>query len=269
MGQNCKAMFGIKIKEIDLQKMPIKKILIIGQFLVIIFFVRSCHLKDLTINSNGVQMQMYEGKANEFEKKANKLGEEVSLQNQMVVQKTKEVEKELLKNSLLTKLNEQVKFEASTKIKNLLAKYDYDDGDSGDGEGGGTFVITVHDTIQVNGKDSITTIEGIKVGTKFKADTSQWYNIAGSIQKDGVKFDSVSFKSAFTLNIGEKRVKGYKGWLFGKKEPKVELINPNPYTKVDVMKNIKLEERKWWDNGWVKFSAGVLVGGAVIIYATH
>lgn len=263
-------MFGLKFKEIDLQKLPIKKVVIIGQFLVIIFFVRSCHLKDLTINSNGVQLQMYEGKANEFEKKANKLGQEVALQNQMVVQKTKAVEKELLKNSLLTKLNEQVKFEASTKIKNLLAKYtgtDWGDGDTGDGEGGGTIVVTIHDTIQVDGKDSIRTIEGIRVGTKFKADTSQWYKIAGTIQKDGIKFDSLSFKSDFTLNIGEKRVKGYKGWLFGKKEAKVELINPNPYTKVDVMKNIKLEDRKWWDNGWVKFGAGVLAGGTLIILA--
>ena len=250
-------MFGLKFKEIDLNKLPLKKMVIIGQFVFIIFFVRSCHLKDLTINSNGVQMQMYEGKANEFEKKANKLGQEIALQNQVVVQKTKEIEKELLKNSLLTKLNEQVKFEASTKIKNIMAAYS---GSSG------TVVITIHDTIRLpGGRDSITTTEGIRVGTKFKADTSQWYKIAGSIQKEGVKFDSVSFKSAFTLNIGEKRVQGYKGWLLGKKEAKVELINPNPYTKVDVMKNIKLEDKKWWDNGWVKFGAGVLVGGTLII----
>jgi hypothetical protein len=159
---------------------------------------------------------------------------------------------------LLTSLNEQVKFEASTKIKNIMATYS---GSSG------TVVITIHDTIRLPGRDSITTTEGIRVGTKFKADTSQWYKIAGSIQKEGVKFDSVSFKSAFTLNIGEKRVKGYKGWLLGKKEAKVELINPNPYTKVDVMKNIKLEDRKWWNNGWVKFGAGVFLGGTLIILA--
>jgi hypothetical protein len=252
-------MFGLNFKEIDLQKLPLKKMVIIGQFLIIIFIVRSCHLKDLTINSNGVQMQMYEGKANEFEKKANKLGQEVDLQNQMVVQKTKDIEKELLKNSLLTKLNEQVKFEASTKIKNIMAIYSGTSGKE---------VITIHDTIKLpGGRDSITTTIGIKVGTAFKADTSQWYKIAGTIQKEGIKFDSVSFKSAFTLNIGEKRVKGYKGWLLGKKEAKVELINPNPYTKVDVMKNIKLEDRKWWDNGWVKFGAGVFLGGTLIILA--
>lgn len=251
-----------KFKEIDLggllQKLSLKKVIIIGQFVVIIFCVRSCHLKDLTINSNGVQIQMYQGKANEFEKKANKLGQEVSLQNQMVIQKTRDLEKELLKNSLLTKLNEQVKFEATTKINKIMAEYVGNNG---------TEVITVHDTIRLPGRDSITTIEGIRVGTKFKADTSQWYKVAGSVEKKGVRLDSVSFKSAFTLNIGEKRVKGYKGWLLGKKEAKVELINPNPYTKVDVMKNIKLEDKKWWDNGWVKFGAGVLVGGTVIILA--
>jgi hypothetical protein len=154
-------------------------------------------------------------------------------------------------------LNEQVKFEASTKIKNLIAQY----------TSRGDEIITIRDTIRINGKDSIRTIEGVKVGTAFKADTSKWYKVYGSIQNNGVKFDSLSFKSAFTLNIGEKRVKGYKGWLFGKKEAKVELINPNPYTTVDVMKNIKLEDRKWWDNGWVKFGAGVFLGGTLIILA--
>ena len=266
-------MFGLKFEKIDLQKMPIKKIVIVGQFLVIIFFVRSCHLKDLTINSNGVQLQMYEGKVNQYETTVNKLGEKVSTQNQMIVEKTKAIQKELLKNSTLTTLNEQVKFEASTKIKNLLAKYtgnvnfgDTGDGNNGDGNGDGDGPdVVIHDTIIKNGDTSI--VEGIRVGTKFKADTSQWYKIAGTIQKDGIKFDSLSFVSKFTLNIGEKRVKGYKGWLFGKKEAKVELINPNPYTNVDVMKNIKLEDRKWWDNGWVKFGAGVLFGGTLIILA--
>jgi hypothetical protein len=176
----------------------------------------------------------------------------------MIVQKTKELEKELLKNSTLKTLNEQVKFEASTKIKNIIAKYE-----AKVGQPAGSEVIAVHDTI--NGKDTI--VEGIKTGTKFKIDTSQWYSIVGSIEKEGVKFDSVKFKSAFTLNFGEQRVKGYKGWLLGKKEPKIELINPNPYTTVDVMKNIKLEDKKWWDNGWLKFGAGVLVGGTILILA--
>lgn len=263
MGQRCEEMGLFKFKEIDLGKLlkelPLKKIVIVGQFVVIIFCVRSCHLRDLTIDGNGVKIQMYEGKANEFEKKANKLGQEVALQNQMVVQKTKDLEKELLKNSLLTRLNEQVKFEAKTMIKRIEAQY------SGTT---GTEVVTVHDTIRLaDGTKKDTTTYAVKVGTKFRADTSQWYTIAGSIGKKGVKFDTVSFKSAFTLNVGEKRVKGYKGWLFGKKEAKVELINPNPYTTVDVMKNVKLEDKKWWDNGWVKFGTGVLVGGTIIILA--
>jgi hypothetical protein len=253
-------MFGIKFKEIDLQKMPIKKIVIIGQFLIILFCVRTCHIKDLTINNKGVELKMYEGKTNEFETTKNKLGEKIALQDQMIVQKDKAIEKELLKNSLLTKLNEQVKFEASTKIKNFIANY----------SGNGTEIITVHDTIKLaNGKDSIETIEGVKIGTAFKADTSKWYKIAGTIQKQGVKFDLVSFQSDFTMNVGEKRVKGIKGWLLGKKEAKVELINTNPYTTIDVMKNVKLVDKKWYQNGWLKFGAGVLIGGAIISYATH
>ena len=243
-------MFGLKFKEIDLNKLPLKKIVIIGQFLVIIFLVRSCHLKELTLSSKGLEIEM-------FEKKTNKLGEELYLQKQMIVDRDKSLEKELLKNSELTKLNEQVKFEAQTMIENIEAQYYGSNG---------TEVVTIHDTVRVPGgtvKD--TSFKAIKVGTKFVADTSKWYKISGKIGEKGVSFDTINFKSSFTLNIGEKRVKGYKGWLLGKKEPMVELINSNPYTKIDAMKNIKFVDRKWYDNGWVKFGAGVLIGGGLIL----
>ena len=255
-------MFGIEFSKIDLQKMPIKKIVIIGQFLLIVFCLRSCHLKDLTLNSNGIELKMYEGRVNEFESAVNKLGEKVSIQNQMIVQSNKSLQKELLKNSTLTTLNEQIKFEASTKIKNVMANY-YNDKNSSNNNTPATVTVTVHDSVK--GTDAV--VEAVKVGTKFKADTSKWYKAYGTIEKEGVKLDSLSFKSDFTMNIGQKRVKGYKGWLLGKKEPKVELVNPNPYTTIDVMKNIKLEDNKWWDNGWIKFGLGVVAGGTVLILA--
>lgn len=246
----------LSFKKIDLQKLPYKKILLVGQFLVIIFCVRSCHLKDLTINNDGLKIQMYQNQVQTFEKEVNKLGEKLTTQDQLIISKNKALEKELLKNSNLKSLNEQIKFQAETKIKNIIAEY------SGNG---GIEVITLRDTIIKDGDTSI--VEGIRVGTKFKADTSKWYSVSGSIEKEGIKFDSLSFKSDFTLNIGEKRVKGIKGWLFGKTEPKIELINPNPYIEINVMKNIKLENKKWWNNGWVKFGAGFLLGGGLIILA--
>ncbi len=251
-------MFGFKFEKIDLQKLPVKKILIIGQFLVIIFCVRSCHLKDLTINNNGLQIQMYKGNENKFANTINKFGQKVSIQNQMIADNSKAFQKELLKNSTLTTINEQVKFEASTKIKNIIAAYS-----NIPGSAIGSEVITIHDT--AHGKDVV--IEGIKTGTKFSADTSKWYSIYGSIEKEGIKIDSMGFSSDFTMNIGVKKVKGYKGWLLGNKEPEVELINPNPYTKIDVMKNVKLVDEKWWNNGWIKFGLGVGVGGAIMILA--
>ena len=247
----------INFKQIDLQKMPIKKIVIIGQFLVILFCVRTCHIKDLTINNRGLELKMYEGKTNEFEVTKNKFGEKIALQDQMIIQTNKDLQKALLNNSLLNKLNEQVKFETSTKIKNIVANYE---------AGLATEIINIRDTI-IKGGDT-TIVEGISIGTKFKADTSKWYSVFGSIEKNGIKFDSINFKSDFTINIGEKKVKSYKGWLFGKKEPKVELINPNPYTNIDVMKNIKIDNKKWYQNGWLKFGAGLLIGSAGIIYLT-
>ncbi len=232
-----------------------KKIVIIGQFLIIILMVRSCRLQDLTIDQHGFKLKMYENKVNEFTTTVNKLGEKVSTQDQMIVDRDKALEEELLKNSNLSKLNEQIQFKAETKIKDVLAKY-----------GNETVVVTLRDTIINNGDTSI--VIGIPVGTKFSADTSKWYSIAGTLEEKGVRLDSVKFNSDFTMNIGLKKVKGVKGWLLGKKEPKIELINKNPYTNVVGLKNIKFEDnKKWWNNGWVKFGAGALVGGMFIIMA--
>lgn len=225
----------------------------IGQFLVILFMVRGCHLKDLILDKNGLQLNMYEGQINQFSTKINEFGEKVSTQDQIISGANKELEKELLKNSELTRLNEQIRIQSQTKIQNILTEYK-------NLSGGG--VTLIRDTIIKNGDTTI--VNGVPIGTKFSQDTSKWYSFAGSLQENGVMFDSIKFNSDFTINVGLKKVKGYKGWLFGKKEPKVEIINKNPYTDITGMKNIKFENNKWWQNGWIKFGAGVLAGAVII-----
>lgn len=245
-------MFGLE--KINLNKLPIKKIIIIGQFAFILFMVRSCSLQNLIIDRNDSQVKMYENKANEFSKTVNKLGQKVSTQDQMIMERNKELEKEMLKSSNLSKINQQIKFQAETNINNIIASY---------AGNNGTEVKFIHDTIiKLNGDTAI--IIGVPIGTTFKADTSKWYSVSGSLQKQGVKFDSISFKSDFDINIGLKKKKGYKGWLLGKKEPKVEIVNKNPYTNINVMKNVTFVDNKWWQSGWLKFGAGVLLGGFLI-----
>lgn len=234
--------------------MPIKKIIIIGQFAVILFMVRSCHLQDLTIDKNGIQVKMYENKINEFTTQINKYGHEVATQKQMIMDRNKELEKKLLENSNLSKLNEQIKIESETKLKNIVANYS--------GSKPNEIVKFIHDTIIKNGDTTI--LSGVPLGTKFKQDTSKWYSISGSLEQNGVKFDSIKFNNEVEVNIGLQKEKGYKGWLLGKRNPTVEVINKNPYTKTNGMQNIKFEDNKWWNNGWLKFGAGVLLGGLIL-----
>ncbi len=249
----------IKFKDLDLNKMPIKKILIIGQFAVIIFMLRTCQLQDLTINKNGVAIKMYENKMNEFTTKVNKYGHQLAEQDQMIANRDKDLEEQLLKNSELSKLNEQIKYQSETKIKNIKAQYTNNNGEVVER------IQLVHDTIIKNGDTTL--ISGIPIGTKFAAqDTGNWYSLAGELAADGVKFDSINFRSDVEVNIGMKKQDGYKGWLFGRKDPKVEIVNLNPYSKTVNMRNIKLEDpKRWWESGWVKFGAGFLLGGAFIL----
>jgi hypothetical protein len=247
----------INFKNIDLNKMPIKKIVILGQFAVILFLVRSCHLQDLTISSNGLRIKMYENKVNEFTTKVNEYGHQLATQDQMIVERDKDLEKQLLRNSELSKLNEQIKYQAETKIKNIVANY-------GSGSNNETVKI-IHDTIIKDGDTSV--IAAVPIGTKFAArDTGNWYSLGGSLEKEGVKFDSINFRSDVEVNIGLVKQPGYKGWLLGRKDPKVEIVNKNPYSSVVNMRNIKLEDpKRWWESGWIKFGAGFLLGGAFVM----
>ncbi len=225
-------------EKIDIQKLPVQKLLIVVLTIISIISIRGCRLKDLALNSKGVELQFYQNKTQAVTQEKNKLGEQVTSQSLMMIDKDKALEKQLLANSNLTEINNHYKVKLSTAITNVTAAYTSSSGDAASADSSFNPIMTVEEA-KTKLPDST---EIAVVGTHFIKE-DKWYMIKGSIQRNGIKFDSLSFVNEPTINIGYKRKSGIKGY-FQKKEKTIEIINPNPYTTTTAMSNINFNPPK-------------------------
>ncbi len=245
----------ISFKKIDIQKLPIQKLFIVALSIILIFSIRSCRLKEVALNDKGLELNFYQSKNQEITKEKNKLGEDVASQKLLLITRDKDLEKQLLANSNLTKINSHYQAKLSTVMTNVSAAYIRD---------------TIHHYVVSAkfAKDSLPdTTQLVVVGTKFiKVD--EWYTVKGSIQKGGINFDTLSIFNNPKINIGYKRKSGFKGY-FQKQEKTIEIINPNPYTSTIGISNVnfKAPEPRFYETKIFNFGLGVLAtifGGAIL-----
>ena len=70
-----------------------------------------------------------------------------------------------------------------------------------------------------------------------------WFAFNGSVDSIGLSIDSMVFMNKFDVTIGYKKPdKSFK--FLRKKEPVVELISYNPYTKINYVNNVVVEKPK-------------------------
>ena len=94
---------------------------------------------------------------------------------------------------------------------------------------------------------------------KFFDIDSLHYTMSGEITKRDITFNSVVFPNNQSITVGTK-----KNGLFKKNEYIVALQNSNPYVNVTGIQSYTFTpDIKWYQRGWVKFGAGVVVGGLV------
>jgi len=229
----------LSFAKIDLQKLPYTKILLVAVTIVAIMAIRSCSLKELEVTSSGVKIQMYQAQSKVFETTVNTLGEKVSTQLAVITNKDKEVQALLSKNSTLTKLYSQVVVGSKSLVSDITLTYSKHD--------------TIHD------KDTVY----VSVGSEFRK-YDQWYSISGTVQENGVKIDSLTFKDSTTYNIGTKKLPGLTGY-FKPYEPTLEVINHNPYVTAKSLQNMKFVSKpKWWEHKGIWFGAGAISAGTAI-----
>jgi len=68
----------------------------------------------------------------------------------------------------------------------------------------------------------------------------KWFNISGSVKKDGLLIDTLKIKNESTVTIGWKKT----GFLWFGRKPLVEIENSNPYLSLSRVSNVVIEKKK-------------------------
>lgn len=232
-----------------------QKVMIGSQVLLIIIIVmmaRSCSEQKAIAELNQYKLDEYLDERQEFVTTIGNQGAELASQEEVILAKDREIEKKLLENSELQRLNRQIKINMETRIDSLIAKYS--------GSGSDIFITqtdTIHDTTFVQ------VPIGVKFGTPFSVN-DQWYYTGGKITQEGVLFDSLSFINDLTITVGRKR----DGW-FKPMKTMVEVRNENPYTGVTGLNNVNIqkEKDKLINKPWFTFLLGTGTGFLIGVLA--
>jgi len=116
---------------------------------------------------------------------------------------------------------------------------------------------TVLDTIQIrfNTHDTLR-LPCDEFERRFTVDSS-FYLIDGLLTNESLTFNRISFPDDLSIVVGTK-----KNGLFKANEYIVTAQHTNPYVVTTGLQNFEFKpDKKWWQRGWVKFVAGIVVGG--------
>jgi hypothetical protein len=207
----------------------------------------------ISIEEHELKVAQYLKGQQDFKSTINKQGQELVSQKQVLINKDKDLQKLLLENSELRRLNSQIKFESTTTITKIQALYK--DVKYLTEKIKQISILPNGDTVYIERTDTI----GIPFGTKFNK-SDKWFEFSGSVEKQGIQMDSLSIYNSYVITVGTKRKS-----LFKPMETYVELFNENPYTRTTSMNNIKvIDKKKWYQKSIVKFGGGFILGAATM-----
>lgn len=226
--------------KLNLHKLPLSKIVAVGAIIWAIMATKSCNLAKVELSSSkGIYIELYQKQAKEFTIERNAEKQEVATQIELVEKARGEaasLKAELLRKSLLKDITRNATVETVNNMSGINASF-----------------------IQPEVSLPKPTIS---VGQQF-LDSNKWYTIKGTILNDRVRFDSLYFKNALTINYGLKKDKGLIGY-FKKPKSVVEVINESPYAKTTEIKNITFKQKRI--KPIVYFGAGIVAGVIAVHY---
>lgn len=166
-----------------------------------------------------------------FSKMKNANGQTIAIQEQRILQMTKENMRLVETVNKYKKLSGQVRIETVTEIKEVKIPYE-------------VLVVSYRD------KDSNLFI---KVPLPFSKKDS-FYTIIGKVQQDGVTLSSISIPNALTITTGLTN-----GGFFKKDKYVIEVISDNPHTEFTKIKNTQfVPKTKFYKKWWFGFSVGAV-----------
>jgi hypothetical protein len=191
----------------------IKNILIAIMAIVIVMMkFQSCNLEKKNNEAVLSLLQLTQEKG-ELEKKVDEQGREISVAQNIILQKTNEIESQLKEIDELQTLTTKVQIRNRTVYNKIE--------------------VPLHDTLFIMRYDTIE--------AKSFEFNDGWLVMKGAIADSVLTFDSLSVVNKFNIEIGERK----QGW-FKKKEQVVYVRNANPHTKTDELYSYTLEDNKKW-----------------------
>lgn len=128
---------------------------------------------------------------------------------------------------------------------------------------------------------SNSTIEVKNVVIPYKSDSNNVFNIPCQFDPFNLTLDSVDIKmdanvyptkfeiinlelpDQETIVVGEK-----KNGFLGRKTT-IDVMHSNKYIRVNSIKGYTISEKKWYDNKWITFIGGAIIGGTLIKVLAH
>jgi hypothetical protein len=191
----------------------IKNILIaIMAIIIVMMKFQSCNLEKKNNEAVLSLLQLTQEKG-ELEKKVDEQGREISVAQNIILQKTNEIESQLKEIDELHTLTTKVQIRNRTVYNKIE--------------------VPLHDTLFIMRYDTIE--------AKSFEFNDGWLIMQGAIADSVLTFDSLSVVNKFNIEIGERK----QGW-FKKKEQVVYVRNANPHTKTDELYSYTLEDNKKW-----------------------
>lgn len=175
------------------------------------------------------QEQLIESEMNNqmLYKKIDKQDREVSQVQSVVLEKDREIQRQLTEIKELKSLDSKIVFRTRTKIDTLR--------------------VAIVDTVIVRENDTI-------YNSTFSF-SDKWLVMKGGIEREKIMFDSLVINNAYNIELGQVR----KG-LFGR-ESVAFIRNENPYTSTTEAKSFVLKEnKKWYQKDGFKIATSVILG---------
>ena len=133
------------------------------------------------------------------------------------------------------KVNAYLKSEVTTKLTNLEAKYEDLDRDPFDG-------ITLQDGKYIHMDDVNKNF--LRVPKQFSYEDDEWIQFYGTVKREKTVMDSLKVFNKFDATIGYMKPDTMKWKWLKKPVPVVELKSYNPYTKINYVNNVVVDNDK-------------------------
>jgi hypothetical protein len=200
---------------------------------VILASLHTCNRQSKEISDSkkrlGYAYTMINDNGNSYKRDTTALGEELLIQKALYLNEKEAKELGLIENERLKKIKQEVKIVTRTVIQ--------------------------IDTIALT--DTFTVVDGDTIRSKQFSVSDTWYGLSGKVFLNKLKIDSLYTKDEYVITTGFDK----QGFL--KKDLlTVDVVNKNPYSRVDELYNVTVPQpkKKWYQTKGAAIGAGV-VGG--------